>query len=573
MTASGSSLHRPRAPRARAVVVGRGESVREFAALLRRHVPAVSEIESLVDAVAEVGLSPAREPVSTVVVSADCDGFDMQRVVAAFRRADPLVPLILAVQRGQEDLIAEAIAEDFEHSLVLPANADELIPVLCELGVMESRLETKELGQRDAAKAETPRARPGPTEPAREPARELASQHPERSMVEIAIEDALAGASRARQPAAFPTDADRSRAQPPKPAEPARTEGRKPEIHKPEVYAPELHKPEIRDPAPEKRGADDPKLKGLEPRLGRRRTESFSMPAPPPSPPREGPPGDIDLVRALLEHTDLQSAALRVLRHHLGTTDVRFVAAPRPGEEEAVAVDRRGLKQATVATDGRAFGALLSATLDEATLSAWAVWLSHWLRLEESHRELRRHAWTDELTGAGNRRAFETMLRDTMARALEERRTISLMCLDIDNFKRYNDDYGHHAGDEVLRETAELLRTCVRAGDHVFRIGGDEFVVVFCDTSAPRKGGGAAPESVESIVRRFQRAIADLSLPSLGREGPGTVSVSAGVAVFPWEGHDPQSLLRRADERSLESKRNGKNRITFGPGAPDHPVG
>ena len=583
MTASGSSLHRPRAPRARVVVVGRGESVREFAALLRRHVPAVSEIESLVDAVAEVGLSPAREPVSTVVVSADCDGFDMQRVVAAFRRADPLVPLVLAVQRGQEDLIAEAIAEDFEHSLVLPANADELIPLLYELGVMESRLETKELGQRDAAKAETPRARPGPTEPAREPARELASQHPERSMVEIAIEDALAGASRARQPAAFPTDADRSRAQPPKPAEPARPEGRKPEIHKPEfhrsdvhtpeVYAPELHKPEIRDPSPEKRGADDPKLKGLEPRLGRRRTESFSMPAPAPSPPRDGPPGDIDLVRALLEHTDLQSAALRVLRHHLGTADVRFVAAPRPGEEEAVAVDRRGLKQAAVASDGRAFGALLSATLDEATLSAWAVWLSHWLRLEESHRELRRHAWTDELTGAGNRRAFETVLRDTMARALEERRTISLMCLDVDDFKRYNDDYGHHAGDEVLRETAELLRTCVRAGDHVFRIGGDEFVVVFCDTSAPRHGGGAAPESVESIVRRFQRAIADLSLPSLGREGPGTVSVSAGVAVFPWEGHDPQSLLRRADERALESKRNGKNRITFGPGAPDHPVG
>ena len=297
------------------------------------------------------------------------------------------------------------------------------------------------------------------------------------------------------------------------------------------------------------------------------------MPAPPPSPPRDGPPGDIDLVRALLEHTDLQAAALRVLRHHLGTTDVRFVAAPRPGEEEAVAVDRRGLKQAPVAGEGRVFGVLLSATLDEATLSAWAVWLSHWLRLEESHRELRRYAWTDELTGAGNRRAFETVLRDTMARALEDRRTISLMCLDIDDFKRYNDDYGHHAGDEVLRETAELLRTCVRAGDHVFRIGGDEFVVVFCDASAPRKGGGTAPESVESIVRRFQRAIADLSLPSLGREGPGTVTVSAGVAVFPWEGHDPESLLRRADQRSLESKRNGKNRITFGPGAPDEPIG
>jgi diguanylate cyclase (GGDEF)-like protein len=167
----------------------------------------------------------------------------------------------------------------------------------------------------------------------------------------------------------------------------------------------------------------------------------------------------------------------------------------------------------------------------------------------------------------GNRRAFETLLRDTMSRALEDRRTISVMCLDIDDFKRYNDDYGHHAGDEVLREIAELLRTCVRAGDHVFRIGGDEFVVVFCDASAPRKGGGSAPESVEAIARRFQKAVSELRLPSLGREGPGTVTVSAGVAVFPWEGHDPDSLLRRADLRALESKRNGKNLITFGPGA------
>ena len=152
-------------------------------------------------------------------------------------------------------------------------------------------------------------------------------------------------------------------------------------------------------------------------------------------------------------------------RHHLGTTDVRFVAATRPGQEDAVAVERRGLRQATVACEGRAYGVLLSAALDEATLSAWAVWLAQWLRLEESHRELRRFAWTDELTGAGNRRAFETVLRDVMAQALAERRTISLMCLDIDDFKRYNDSHGHHAGDEVLRETAELLRSCIRAGD------------------------------------------------------------------------------------------------------------
>jgi diguanylate cyclase (GGDEF)-like protein len=539
MTAAGSSMQRPRASRARAVVVGRGESIRELAALLRRHIAAVSEIETLLDAVADVGLSPAREPVSAVIVSADCEGFDMQRVVAAFRRADPLVPLILAVRQGQEDLIAEAIAEDFEHSLVLPTNTDELLPVLYELGVMQPRREAKELETRletrDAARQEAARARLVPPEPQRD---EAATAPAERGVVELAIEDALAGASRGRQE------------QPP--PEHARLEVKHPEIRHPETRHPETRHAEPKQP---------------EPRLSPRRHAGFTMPAPIPSPPRDGPPGDIDLVRAVLEHSDLQAAALRVLRHHLGTTDVRFIAAPRPGEEAAVALDRRGLRQAEVAGEGHTYGVLVSTTLDEATLSAWAVWLSHWLRLEESHRELRRFAWTDDLTAAGNRRAFETLLRETMSRAIEERRTISVMCLDIDDFKRYNDDYGHHAGDEVLREIAELLRTCVRAGDHVFRIGGDEFVVVFCDASAPRKGGGSAPESVEAIARRFQKAVAELRLPSLSREGPGTVTVSAGVAVFPWEGHDPESLLRRADLRALESKRNGKNLITFGPGA------
>jgi GGDEF domain-containing protein len=102
----------------------------------------------------------------------------------------------------------------------------------------------------------------------------------------------------------------------------------------------------------------------------------------------------------------------------------------------------------------------------------------------------------------------------------------------------------------------------------VFRIGGDEFVVLFCDASGPRKGGGGAPESVEAIARRFQLAIGELSLTKLGNAGPGTVTVSAGVSVFPWEGHDAESLLNRADQRALVSKRNGQNHITFGPGAP-----
>jgi len=286
-----------------------------------------------------------------------------------------------------------------------------------------------------------------------------------------------------------------------------------------------------------------------------------------PEPTRDGPPGDIDLVKALLEGGDLQAAALRVLRHHLGTADVRFLADARPGEEAAVSSERAALRQAPVAAADRRFGVLVSATLDEATLSAWSQWLSHWLQLEASHEELRRLAWTDELTGAGNRRAFERLLADSIATARRERRALSLMFFDIDDFKKYNDEFGHDAGDQVLRETVELLRSSIRRGDHVFRIGGDEFVVLFCDASGPRAGGNGIPESVEDVARRFQKAVCDLRFPQLGLEGPGTISISAGLAAFPWDGHDAASLLRHADLLAIESKRAGKNVITFGPGA------
>jgi two-component system cell cycle response regulator len=141
------------------------------------------------------------------------------------------------------------------------------------------------------------------------------------------------------------------------------------------------------------------------------------------------------------------------------------------------------------------------------------------------------------------------------------------MVFDIDNFKTYNDLYGHEAGDQVLCETVELLRATIRRGDYVFRIGGDEFVVIFSDTEGPRGEHSAPPESVEQIAHRFQAQVCDLRFPQLGVDAPGTLSISAGLATFPWDGHDGPSLLRHADQLALESKRSGKNAITFGPGA------
>jgi diguanylate cyclase (GGDEF)-like protein len=144
---------------------------------------------------------------------------------------------------------------------------------------------------------------------------------------------------------------------------------------------------------------------------------------------------------------------------------------------------------------------------------------------------------------------------------------ITLMVFDIDDFKHYNDEYGHDVGDEVLRETVRLLKSVIRRGDRVFRIGGDEFVVVFSDPEGPREAGSTHPASVETIAKRFQAQLNKASFPKLGVEGPGPLSVSGGLACFPWDGTDAQTLLRIADQLSLQSKRKGKNLITFGPEA------
>lgn len=271
--------------------------------------------------------------------------------------------------------------------------------------------------------------------------------------------------------------------------------------------------------------------------------------------------GDVDLVAAVVaDDGHLRSTSLAMIRAHLGTQDVHLLLL-----DEAVGDDGRAV--AAVHHDGEHLGMLVSSTVGAADLVPWASWLSVWMGLDRHLRGLERLAETDELTGAGNRRAFERILDETLAAARNERRIVTLMVFDIDNFKTYNDRYGHDAGDEVLRETVELLRSTIRRGDHVFRIGGDEFVVIFSDAEGPRVERSAPPESVEEIAHRFQAKVCELRFPQLGVDAEGSLSISAGLATFPWDGHDGPSLLRHADSLALESKRSGKNALRFGPGA------
>ncbi len=144
---------------------------------------------------------------------------------------------------------------------------------------------------------------------------------------------------------------------------------------------------------------------------------------------------------------------------------------------------------------------------------------------------------------------------------------MTLLVFDIDDFKIYNDRYGHAAGDEILRETARLMQSFVREHDVVARIGGDEFAVIFWDAGERRRPNSAHPQSVRHAAERFQKAIYNHSFPKLAHEAPGTLTISGGLASFPWDGRSPEELLERADAMAMKSKRQGKNAITFGPGA------
>ncbi len=190
-----------------------------------------------------------------------------------------------------------------------------------------------------------------------------------------------------------------------------------------------------------------------------------------------------------------------------------------------------------------------------------------WLAVEHRINRLRHLAWHDELTEVWNRRYFLQFLDSVLRRAQAQHFRVTLLLFDIDNFKHYNDTYGHDAGDEILREAARLMVSVVRRHDVVARIGGDEFAVIFWDADAPRRENAQHPHSPQRAAARFQRAICDHRFPKLADCAPGTLTISGGLASYPWDGQRPDELIAKADEMLLSSKRQGKNCITLGPGA------
>ena len=269
------------------------------------------------------------------------------------------------------------------------------------------------------------------------------------------------------------------------------------------------------------------------------------------------PLGDLDLVDAVLaEDGGLAPLAAELIRQQTGWLDLMWFA-----DQDG---DARSVSERVVRDGARMFGRLRSRMASPVELERWAEWLARWLRLEATVRDAREHALRDELTGAWNRRFCMRFLTQTVAEASARRRPVTVLFFDIDDFKRFNDTWGHDAGDDILRETVKLLQSGIRRCDRVCRIGGDEFVVIFADLEGPRTQGSSPVSDVEVIAHRFQREIHAMRFPKLGIDAPGRLSISGGLATFPWDGHDADSLIRLADQRALESKRRGKNLITVG---------
>ena len=210
---------------------------------------------------------------------------------------------------------------------------------------------------------------------------------------------------------------------------------------------------------------------------------------------------------------------------------------------------------------------------DQATARHFLAQLAHLaarlIALQDRHVVMQQLAITDELTGLYNSRYFRHYLKQICADARQRRFLVTLLLFDLDNFKQYNDEFGHALGDDILRETASLMKKCCRPHDRVFRIAGDEFAVVFCEKEPPRQphdpgaaGTSRVPESVAPILDRFRRSISSAQFARLGATGKGALTISGGLAVFPFDASTPEGLVEAADRALMfGAKRSGKNSI------------
>jgi len=170
------------------------------------------------------------------------------------------------------------------------------------------------------------------------------------------------------------------------------------------------------------------------------------------------------------------------------------------------------------------------------------------------HREMCQLASTDGLTGLYNHRIFSQMLKEELSRAIRYSLPLSLVMFDVDDFKHFNDRYGHPDGDKVLVAVAEILRETLRQCDIPFRYGGEEFIVILPETER---------EPAVLVAERIRQAVEAQSRRHLPGNITHGVTVSVGVASYPLDGETTEGLLKMVDGLLYRAKKEGKNIVYF----------
>lgn len=172
--------------------------------------------------------------------------------------------------------------------------------------------------------------------------------------------------------------------------------------------------------------------------------------------------------------------------------------------------------------------------------------------LTENNKVLRVLSTTDSLTELHNRKYFMETLADEVARAARHRRPFAVMMLDTDYFKKYNDTFGHLAGDALLKRVGAIIKESLRTVDDAARYGGDEFILLLSE---------AGKEQALKVAERIRSLV---TMEALNRAVDGiAVTVSIGLAVFPDDGETPEAMIASADQALYHAKRNGRNRVVY----------
>ncbi|MFQ5602519.1 MAG: diguanylate cyclase [bacterium] len=174
------------------------------------------------------------------------------------------------------------------------------------------------------------------------------------------------------------------------------------------------------------------------------------------------------------------------------------------------------------------------------------------IELQHAKEELRRLAITDGLTGLYNYRYFKEQLLQELNRARRHKLNVSLVMIDIDHFKCYNDKNGHPAGDLVLKNIAKLLRDNVRNIDLAARYGGEEFCLVLIETNKP---------SAKIVAEKIRRLVEEFTFDYEEFQPQGKITISTGLATFPDDAQEFDGLVEKADNRLYQAKQKGRNVI------------